>query len=332
MNRQECIALLGGAAAATGWPLTAWAQQAGPVRRVGVLINGLTGDPVQQSLVAAFEQALRGLGWRAGQNIELAYRWTEDSSEIARARAAELVAAKPDVIFATNTRGLTAAQEATKTIPIVFASVSDPVAQGFVADLAHPGGNITGFGLYEFSIGAKWVDLLKQVSPSLARVGLMFNPVGSPQYRFFLTSIEAAAPSLAVEVMQLPVQSAADIDLAMAKLADRPNSGLVVGTDNFVTAHREQVADLALKHRLPSILAQPDIVDAGGLMSYATETLPSYRGAAIYVDRILKGAKPGDLPIQLANKFKLKINLKTVQALGIELPMSVMLTADEVIE
>jgi putative ABC transport system substrate-binding protein len=156
--------------------------------------------------------------------------------------------------------------------------------------------------------------------------------VGSPQYRFFLASIEAAAPSLAVEVMALPVQSAADIDLAMAKLADRPNSGLVVGTDNFLTAHREQLAALALKHRLPSIFAQSDNVNAGGLMSYATDGLESYRGAAVYVDRILKGAKPGDLPVQLANKFKLKINLKTVQALGLVLPMSVMLTADEVIE
>jgi putative tryptophan/tyrosine transport system substrate-binding protein len=332
MNRRECIALLGGAAAATGWPLAARAQQAGSVRRVGVLVNGLTGDPVQQSLVAAFEQALRGLGWRPGQNIEFDLRWTEDNSDIARTAAAALVAAKPDVLFATNTRGLTAAQEATRTIPIVFASVSDPVAQGFVADLAHPGGNTTGFAFFEFSVGGKWVDLLKQVSPSLARVGLRFNPVGSPQYKFFLASIEAAAPSLAVEVMALPVQSAADIDMAMAKLAERPNSGLVVGTDNFLVSNREQVAALALKHRLPSIFAQPQIVDAGGLMSYGTEGTENYRGAAVYIDRILKGAKPGDLPVQFASKFRLKINLKTVQALGLELPMSVMLTADEVIE
>jgi putative tryptophan/tyrosine transport system substrate-binding protein len=330
MKRREFIKLLGVSVAA--WPLMVRAQQAGPMRRVGVLINGLIGDPLQQSNAAAFEQVLRSQGWRPGQNIELDYRWTQDNSEVARVAAGELVAAKPDVIFASTTRALTAAQAATHTIPIVFASVSDPVAQGFLADLAHPGGNITGFGLYEFSIGAKWVDLLKQVSPTLARVGLMFNPASSPQYKFFLASIEAAAPSLAVEVLPLPVQSAPEIELAMAKLADRPNSGLVVGTDNFITASRQQVAALAIKHRLPSIFAAPQLVEAGGLMSYGQDGVESYRGAAIYVDRILKGAKPGDLPVQLANKFKLRINLKTVQALGVELPMGVMLTADEVIE
>jgi putative ABC transport system substrate-binding protein len=330
MRRRDFITLLGGAAAA--WPLAARAQQAGRMRRVGVMINGLAGDPVQQSYVAAFEQALRSLGWRSGQNIEFDYRWTQDDSEIARAAAAALVAAKPDVVFAITTRSLTAAQEATRAIPIVFASVSDPVVQGFVADLSHPGGNITGFALYEFSIGGKWVDLLKKVSPSLARVGLMFNPVGSPQYKFFLASIEAAAPSLAVEVIALPIQAASDIELAMAKLADRPNSGLVVGTDNFVTSNREQVATLAIKHRLPSIFAAPQLVDAGGLMSYGQEGVEGYRGAAVYVDRILKGAKPGDLPVQFASKFKLRINLRTVQALGLELPISVMLSADEMVE
>jgi putative ABC transport system substrate-binding protein len=302
------------------------------MRRIGVLMGGLTDDPVQRSNAAAFEQVLRSLGWRPGQNIALDYRWTQDDSEIARTAAAGLVAAKPDVIFASTTRALTAARQATRTIPIVFASVSDPVAQGFVDGLAHPGGNITGFGLYEFSIGGKWVDLLKQMSPKLARVGLMFNPAGSPQYKFFLASIEAAAPSLAVEVMALPVQAASDFAPAMARLAERPNGGLIVGTDNFITSNREQVAALAIAHRLPSIFASPDVVDAGGLMSYGHEGVEFYRGAAIYVDRILKGAKPADLPVQLASKFKLKVNLKTVQALGLELPMSVMLSADEVIE
>jgi putative ABC transport system substrate-binding protein len=329
LRRRDFITLLGGAAA---WPIAARAQQPDRMRRVGVLMNGLTDDPVQRSFVAAFEQVLRSLGWRPGQNVTLDYRWTEDDSEIARTAAAQLVAAKPDAIFASNTRSLIAARQATRTIPIVFASVSDPVAQGFVDGLAHPGGNIIGFGLYEFSIGGKWVDLLKQVSPKLARVGLMFNPAGSPQYKFFLASIEAAAPSLAVEVMTLPVQAASDIAPAMAKLADRPNSGLIVGTDNFITSNREQVAALAIAHRLPSIFATSDNVDAGGLMSYGHEGVENYRGAAIYVDRILKGAKPADLPVQLASKFKLKINLKTVQALGIELPMGVMLSADEVVE
>jgi putative ABC transport system substrate-binding protein len=329
MRRRELIRLIGGAAA---WPVAAHGQQVDGMRRVGVLMNGLTDDPVQRSYAAAFEQVLRSLGWRPGQNVTLDYSWTQDDSDVARTAAAQLVAAKPDVIFASTTRALTVARQATRSIPIVFASVSDPVAQGFVDGLAHPGGNITGFGLYEFSIGSKWVDLLKQVSPKLARVGLMFNPAGSPQYKFFLASIEAAAPSLAVEVMALPVQAASDIAPAMAKLADGPNSGLIVGTDNFITSNREQVAALAITHRLPSIFAAPQVVDAGGLMSYGQDGNEPYRGAAIYVDRILKGAKPADLPVQLASKFKLRINLKTVQALGLELPMSMMLSADEVIE
>jgi putative ABC transport system substrate-binding protein len=329
LRRRDFITLLGGAAA---WPVAARAQQTERMRRIGIRMNGLTDDPVQRSYAAAFEQVLRSLGWRPGQNVTLDYRWTEDDSEIARTAAAQLVAAQPDVIFASNTRALTAARQATRSIPIVFASVSDPVAQGFVDGLAHPGGNITGFGLYEFSIGGKWVDLLKQVSPKLARVGLMFNPAGSPQYKFFLGSIEAAAPSLAVEVMILPVQAASDIAPAMAKLADRPNSGLIVGTDSFILSNREQVAALAIAHRLPSIFATSDNVDAGGLMSYGHEGVENYRGAAIYVDRILKGAKPADLPVQLTSKFKLKINLKTVQALGLELPISLMLSADEVVE
>ena len=330
MRRRDFITFLGGAAVAL--PLAAHGQQADRMRRVGVLINALTDDPLQRSNVAAFEQVLRSLGWQPGQNLTLDYRWTQDDSEIARTAAAELVAAKPDVIFAITTRGLIAARAATRTIPIVFASVSDPVAQGFVDGLAHPGGNMTGFGLYEFSIGSKWVNLLKQVFPRLARVGLMFNPAGSPQYKFFLASIEAAAPSLAVEVIALPVQAASDIAPAMARLDDRPNSGLIVGTDNFITSNREQVTALAIAHRLPSIFASPPLVDAGGLMSYGQDGVESYRGAAMYVNRILKGAKPADLPVQLASKFKLKINLKTVQALGLELPMSMMLSADEVIE
>jgi len=329
LRRREFITLVSGVAA---WPLVARAQQVDRMRRVGVLMNGLTDDPVQLSYAAAFEQVLRSLGWRPGQTVTLDYRWTQVDSEIARTAAAGLVAANTDVIVASTTRALTAARQATSTIPIVFASVSDPVAQGFVDGLAHPGGNITGFGAYEFSIGGKWVGLLKQVSPKLARVGLMFNPVGSPQYKFFLASIEAAAPSLAVEVMALPVQAASDIAPAMARLAERPNSGLIVGTDNFLTSNREQVAAVAIAHRLPSIFAAPQPVDAGALMSYGQDPGEPYRGAAIYVDRILKGANPADLPVQLASKFKLKINLKTVQALGLELPMSMMLSADEVVE
>jgi putative ABC transport system substrate-binding protein len=329
MKRRQFITLLGGAAA---WPIAARAQQVGRVRRIGVLMNAHEADPVQQPYVTAFEQVLRGLGWRRGQNLEIDYRWTEDDPGRTRAQAAELVASGPEVIVASTTGALTAAQAATRTIPIVFANVSDPVAQGFASSLAHPGGNITGFSAFEFSIGGKWLGLLKEVSPALARAGLMFNPASSPQSRFFLASVEAAAPSFGVRAIALPVQASTDIEPAIATLAGEPNGGLIIGTDNFLNFNREQVAALAIRHHLPTIFASSDFVTAGGLMSYGFDAFENYRGAAFYVDRILKGEKPGDLPIQLATKFTLKINLKTVQALGLDLPMGLMLRVDEVIE
>jgi putative tryptophan/tyrosine transport system substrate-binding protein len=246
--------------------------------------------------MTAFEQVLRGLGWRRGQNLEINYRWTQDDSNRARAQAAELVASGLEVIVACTTGGLTAVQAATRNIPIVFASVSDPVAQGFASSLAHPGGNITGFSAFEFSIGGKWLGLLKEVSPALARAGLMFNPTSSPQSKFFLASVEAAAPTFGVRAIALPVQASTDIEPAIATLASEPNGGLIIGTDNFLSFNREQVAALAIRHRLPTIFATSNFVAAGGLMSYGYDPVESYRGAAFTSIASSRARNPATFP------------------------------------
>jgi putative ABC transport system substrate-binding protein len=328
MDRRRFITLLGGAAA---WPMAALGQQ-DRARRIGVLSNGPPNDPRQQPFLTAFEQVLRSLGWKLGQNLRIEYRWSAGIPERSSAYATELAAQGPDLIVAVTTVSLSALLPAAQSIPIVFANVSDPVAQGFVPNLPHPGGNVTGFALYEFSIAGKWLDLLKQFAPDMTHVALMFNPLNSPQSKFFLEAIEAAAPSFGVEVMALSVHEETEIEPAFATLARRPNGGLIIGTDNFLARNRKQVVELAARHRVPAVYAQIDWVQAGGLMSYSTDEKESYRGAAFYVDRILKGAKPGDLPIQLASKFTLAVNLTAVQTLGLELPMSLMLRADEVIE
>jgi putative ABC transport system substrate-binding protein len=329
MRRRQFLALLGCAAA---FPLPARAQSIGVVRRIGVLLNSTTTDLALKSRVQAFEQVLRTLGWKIGENLQIEYRWSDLDPKRITAEAAELVALMPDLIFAVTTASLRAVLSATRTIPIVFVGVSDPVAQGFVASLAHPGGNATGFALFEFSIASKWADLLKQLTPALAHVGLMFNPTTAPQSKYFLEAIKSAAPSLGIDVSALPVRAAADIAPALEGLARQANSGLVIGSDNFVKSQDQTVVDLAARYRLPAVYAVPDFVRAGGLMSYAPDVVEPFRGAAFYVNRILKGAKPGDLPLQLPSKFTLSINLKAVEALGIELPMGLMLSANEVLE
>ena len=329
MNRRDVITLLGGAAA---WPMAARAQSDSRVRRIAVLMNASPTDALSQSQVAAFEQVLRTLGWRSGQNLEIDFRWTESERERVTRNTAELVGRTPEVIVAHTTALFTAALSATKTIPIVFVNVSDPIAQGFVANLAHPEGNATGFVAFEFTIAGKWLELLKQITPGLANVGLMFNPTTSPQGKFFLEAVQRAAPLLGVDVTALPIQAAADVEPALGKLGQRPSSGLIVGSDNFLLRNADQVVALAARFHLPAVYAQQGFVQAGGLMSYATDAIEPFRGAAFYVDRILKGATPGDLPIQLQTKFTLSINLKAVQAIGIELPMGLMLSANEVIE
>jgi putative tryptophan/tyrosine transport system substrate-binding protein len=287
VRRREVLTLLGGAAVA--WPLAARAQQADRMRRIGVLMNGTATEARLQSYVAAFVQGLRQLGWNEGQNIRIDVRWNAGDADLARTYAAQLIGLMPDVILASSTTNLTVIQQATSTVPVVFVQVSDPVAQGFVASVAKPGGNLTGFSMYEFSIGGKWVDLLKAAAPGLARVAVMFNPDTSPQSKFFMRSVEAAAPSLGVQAIAVSVRATADIEPAVESFARQPNGGLILPTDTFTRLRGKLIADLAARHRLPAISAEGDFAKDGGLMYYsaAVNVPDQMRQAASYVDRIL---------------------------------------------
>jgi putative ABC transport system substrate-binding protein len=331
VKRRALITLLGGAAA---WPLTAHAQQSGPVRCVGILMNGAATEAAPQSYVAAFVQALQQLGWAEGQNLRVDVRWNAGDAALARIYAAQLIGLMPDVILTSSTTNLAVIQEGTSTVPVVFVQVSDPVEQGFVASLTKPGGNLTGFSQFEFSVGGKWLDLLKEITPGLARVAVMFNPDTSPQSKFFMRSIEAAAPSLGVQVIAVPVRATADIEPAIESFARTPNGGLILTSDTFTRLRHKLIADLAARHRLPSISAEEPFVRDGGLMYYgaSVNVLEQMRQAANYVDRILKGTKPGDLPIQRADKYTLIINLKTAKALGLTVPLPLSGLADELME
>jgi putative ABC transport system substrate-binding protein len=328
MRRRDFIMLLGGAAAV--WPITAIGQ-GNPARRVAALMGSAADDPLSSERRAAFQKRLEQLGWKVGGNLQIDYRYPGVNIERLRSDAAELVKLAPDVIFAQSTQALAAAQAATRSIPIVFAGVSDPVQQGFVASLAHPGGNFTGFANYEFSIAGKWLELLKQFVPELTHVGFLFGPGAGPS-KFFVASLEVAAPSLGVTVATLAVKNDADIEPALAGIARQASGGLIVGIDTFIQARRKEVVAFAARYRLPVVCPQRDWIEAGGLMSYGNITLDQYRGAAIYVDRILKGANPGDLPIQLPTKFELVLNLSAAKELGREFPLSLLVRADEVIE
>jgi putative ABC transport system substrate-binding protein len=331
MRRREFITLLGGAAAA--WPDAARAQQpAGRVRRIGVLSNAAANEETYASLLRTFTQTLQKLGWRDQENVKIDVRWSEGDIERTRAYALELVGLAPDIILPIGTANLTAVLRATRSIPVVFLQVSDPVAQGFVASLARPGDNITGFSAYEFSMGGKWVDLLKQMTPGLGRVAVMSNPDTAPQSALFLRSIEAAAPLLGVEVAATPVHNAAEIERAIESLSRQPNSGLVLPTDSFIDVHHDLIIALTVRHRLPNIAASQVFVRHGGLMSYNINYDPQFRQAAVYVDRFLKGTKLADLPVQLPTNFTLAINLKTAAAFGIDVPLALLLSVDEVIE
>ena len=332
IGRRHFITLIGGAAAA--WPLAARGQESVRARRVGVLMNSAATDATYQSYLAAFTEALHQLGWIEGQNLHIDVRWSAGDAALARIYAAQLIGLKPDVILTSSTNNLKAIQEATSTIPVVFVQVSDPVAQGFVANMTKPGGNITGFSMYEVAIGSKWLNLLKEVAPAMARVALMFNPEASPQSQFFMRSIEAAAPSLGVQPVAVPVRAAADIETAVESFARASNGGLILPTDSFILLRFRLIAELAARHGLPSIAAQYQFAREGGLMSYGADInmTNQLRLAASYVDRILKGAKPGDLPIQRADKYSLIINLKTAKALGLTVPLPLSGLADEVIE
>jgi putative tryptophan/tyrosine transport system substrate-binding protein len=331
MRRREFIGVLGGAAA---WPVVARGQQPERIRRVGILMNGIATGEAPRSYVAALVEGLRQSGWVEGRNLRIDVRWNAGDAELSRIYGAQLIGLMPDVLVASSTTNLTAIQQATSTIPVVFLQVSDPVAQGFVASVAKPGGNLTGFSMYEFSIGGKWVGLLKEVAPALAWAGVMFNPDTSPQSKFFMRSIEAAAASLGVETVVVPVRATAGIEPAFESFARVPNGGLILTTDTFTFLREKLIVDLASRHRVPTISAREQFPKDGGLMFYGAEgdLLDKYRQAAGYVDRILSGVKPSDLPVEQANKYELIINLKTAKTLGLTVPQTLLATADEVIE
>jgi putative ABC transport system substrate-binding protein len=327
MRRREFITVVGVAAV---WPLGVRAQQSGPLRRLGMLVNFAEDDPEYKRWVAAFAQGLRSLGWIEGQNLRIDVRRSVGEPDSARLSVTELLQLAPDVIFSSGTANLTALLRQAPSVPIVFVQVSDPVAQGFVSNLAHPGGNITGLSAYEFSIGGKWTDLLKQMVPSLMRVTLVFNPDTAPQSRFFLSAAEAVAPALGVAVTAARVRDVSEIERAIENVP--PNNGVIFPTDNFLIVNRKLCVETAARYRVPTIATDRAWVEAGGLMSYGIEYETLFRQAAVYVDRLFKGAKPGNLPIQGPTKFTFVINVRVAKSLGIDVPMSLLLNADDYIE
>ena len=329
MKRREFITL---AASAAIWPLTARGQQADRVHRIAVLMNWSESDPEAQARVAAFEQTLKQIGWRDGHNIRIDYRWTDGNLVQARVRAAELVHLSPAVIVTNSTPAVAAVRQETGTIPIVFVQVTDPVGVGFVTSLARPGGNVTGFTSSEFSMGGKWIEMLREIDPRVARVAFIFNPRTAPYAEHFLSAVNAVPLSFGVEILPSPVLDAAEIERAIDTLAREPNGGLVVLPDAFTTTHGDLIIALVARDRLPAIYPFRYFVTRGGLMSYGYDTVDLYRQAASYVDRILKGEKPADLPVQAPTKFALVINLKTAKALGLAVPPMLLARADEVIE
>jgi putative ABC transport system substrate-binding protein len=331
MRRREFITLLGGAAAA--WPLAVRAQQGERMRRIGALIGGAETDPESRARVAALREGLEQRGWSEGRNLRIDYRWASADSDRIRAFAAELVATAPEAIFAHTTPATTRLLEATRNIPIVFASVSDPVGDGIVASFARPGGNVTGFTNVEASIGGKWLEILKELSPAVARVGFLFNPATSPGGgSYFLRPFEAAAPLFNVQPISTPVEDVVDIERAVAPLAVGANGGLIVNSDVFTTRHRAAIIAAAARHRVPAIYPFAYFAADGGLAAYGTDVRDLWRRAASYIDRILRGEKPADLPVQAPTKFELVINLKTAKALSLNIPAMLLARADEVIE
>jgi putative tryptophan/tyrosine transport system substrate-binding protein len=330
VRRREFITLFGGASAA--WPLAARAQQVERVRRIGVLMGFAESDPTAQSWVAAFQDALAKLGWSEGNNLRIELRWGAADPDKIRTLAKELVDLRPDVIFDQTTPVTDALGRVTQTIPIVFVYVADPVGSGFAASLARPGSNITGFTYLEPTTGGKWVGLLKEIAPRTARVALLFNPATTPPLKFYMPSIQAAASSFSVEANTAPVHARDEIEGVIAAQARNPGGGLLVMPDVFNDANRELIIALAASSGVPAIYPRPVFAESGGLIAYGADLAEQFRQAAGYIDRILKGANPGDLPVQQPTKFELAINVKTAKALGLNVPQSMLLLADEVIE
>jgi putative ABC transport system substrate-binding protein len=331
MRRREFITLLGGAAA---WPLAARAQQGNRVRRIGVLMGLDENDPLVKPRLPAFTQALAGLGWTVGRNVRMDVRWAGADTNRIRALAQELVGLQPDIIVTDNTSpGTVAVQRETRTIPIVFANASDPVASGLVERLDRPSGNITGFASNETTLGGKWLELLSEIAPGLKRAAIMFNPdLGLDPVPVYMPSFETAARSLKVALIAAPVHSDGEIEAAIVALGREPGGGLVAFGDPFITAHRAPIISAAARDNVPAVYNVPEFVRDGGLLSYGVDRVDIFRRAAAYVDRILRGAKPAELPVQLPTKFEMVVNLKTAKALGLAVSPSIMLRVDEVIE
>jgi putative ABC transport system substrate-binding protein len=328
MQRREFILLVGGAAAV--WPLAAHAQQPERVRRVGVLSGSAADDQDSQVRLAAFQQWLQQLGWTDGRNVRIDYRWAAGSAENYRKYAAELVALAPDVILTPGSSLAPMLQE-TRTVPIVFAFAADPVGTGFVESLSRPGGNATGFLLFEFSLNAKWMELLKQIAPGVTRAAVLRDPattVGVGQFAV----IQSVAPSLGVEVSPINLRDAGEIERGVATFARSSNGGLIVTASAVASVHRDLVVALAARHKLPAVYFDRLFVTGGGLISYGADLTDQFRLAADYVDRILKGKKPADLPVQAPTKYDLAINLKTAKTLGLTVPAALLARADEVID
>jgi ABC-type uncharacterized transport system substrate-binding protein len=328
VNRRDFVTFLGGAAA---WPLAARAQQPSRMRRIGVLTGFTSDDPGGHARLTAFAQGLQQLGWTAGRNMQIETRWGAGDAERYRRYAAELVALAPDVILVGGGSILAAAQNATRTVPIVFVSVTDPVGAGYVASLARPGANTTGFTLFEYASSGKWLELLKEIAPGVTRAAVIQDPSISSGIGQ-LAAIQAVAPSLGVELTAVDVRDASGIEHSIAAFARGSNCGLIVTISPLALRHRELFIALAARHRLPAVYPWRVFVADGGLISYGPDDIDQYRRAASYVDRILKGEKPANLPVQLPTRFELAVNLKTAKALGREVPATVLARADEVIE
>jgi putative ABC transport system substrate-binding protein len=331
VRRREFITLLGGGAAA--WPVAARAQQPERVRRIGVFMPLAADDPIGQARIAALREGLEKLGWTEGRNIRIDTRWTSTGDVESMQRfAKELVALQPDLIVTQSTPITATLLQETRTIPIVFALVADPIGSGFVASFARPGGNVTGFVTIEPTMAGKWLELLKEIAPSVARVAFLFNPVTATYFEYWLNPFKAAAVSFAVEAIAAPIRDRSELESVIAEQARAPNGGLVVMPDTFTDTHRVEITSLAAGYRLPAVYPYRQFTAVGGLLSYGDDLIDNFRRAPTYVDRILKGEKPSELPVQAPVKFDLVINLKTAKSLGLDVPPTLLARADEVIE
>jgi putative ABC transport system substrate-binding protein len=329
LQRRDFITLLSGAAA---WPLTVRAQQPKRMRRIGVLMGFAEDDPGLKARLASFRQGLESLGWSEGRNVLIDYRFAASRVDRFQALAKDVVALQPDVILAQGTAITAALQRESRAIPIVFVTVSDPIGSGFVASLARPDGNLTGLLMYEGSIAGKWLAMLKEIAPRLERVALVTNPKTAPFYNFYLRAAESLSPSLGIKLVPSLVENSANLERTIGAFARTPNGGLLLPPDAGMNVHRDLIIALAAQHSLPAVYWVRRFVEDGGLMSYGTDVVDMFRQTAAYVDRILRGDNPADLPVQAATKFETIVNLKTAKALGLTVPPGLLVAADEVIE